>query len=542
MARSAWRWVVAGLVATATSGAFGSAASAAIVRVSPSSATVQAGESTQATVRVRSEAGSCVSAGSDGAGISFSFLGEVCGANRDLEVVIHTSTSTAPGTWGIVLTDEDTTRSFVLTVTAAPAPASTTTSTTTGVTVVPPPATASSSTTTVFPQAESPTTPASSSVAVSELTTTTTAASRATSSATSTVVTAGNDPGSTYASSASSTTDGRPSDPRRPGDADALAAARAPRARFEPADDAQTAAARADLVVAPSTRFPSVRSLLDVGIPARGLYLPFADGAFATCLDDLDGGGACVEPARAVTLVDAAAADVVWTPTTAGAGPDATRLDSTDALIVPAVGTPPVDRDPDDVGYEVTVLDLRAGGAATSRHVAATLDDRGLLATGVGSASTSAPPVRLTMSGAPAGAPAGATITAAPLFAEPVPVDRDDLIVTRPVLAVTGANVVQGIVPPSSWGLGRAIVPMLGAEHVAYVARNRAGTTGLYLPLPPGFQPIETTAAPDANGSMAGGATALAVLVLVLVGLAVAGVIAHLVGGPSARRRPLRWR
>lgn len=123
--RSAWLPFTLAVLTAATV-AVPPPARAGAERVSPPSAVVHPGQSTTAQVTFATEATSCAEARSDEREIALDIVGEECGENRTVTLVVTTSPAIRPGQYPIEVRDPFGGRTFLLTVREAPPPTTTT--------------------------------------------------------------------------------------------------------------------------------------------------------------------------------------------------------------------------------------------------------------------------------------------------------------------------------------------------------------------------------------------------------------------------------
>ena len=451
-----------GIIAGLAGGNAGSPAFAVIRDLSPSSLTLVAGDSGAVTVHILSRQESCLSATTTAPDIHFSIVGAECGTDRVVDLVVHTSTGTPPGIATVEVRDRHSVRTFTVTVEAAPPATTTSTSTSSTTTLFPPPSAAASTTTSPPPAGMA--------------TSTTNASTRAPATPIVEVPSGAGLPANAPlggGSTPSSADRGSPSSSSAPSDPQGSSAS--------PAPSGEVAFPSPVSGASPGTTaegFLSVAALVQKGSPERGLFLPFAIGAYPDCVPPV---ASCTDDRSDLVLVSAAAADIVWAAAErrpSGHEPSSEAFEGLDVALVgsPAPEVAGLDSDPSTASFVLSVLDLRASPARV-RRVERSLDERGRL-TGPGGLSEVLAP---SVVGPPLTRPERPE-SAAGWLGRPRVATADRFVQRSPVFVVSTAGarfeLLYGLLPAADAG----VIPLLGVSHVAHFVTDVAGAKGLFVP------------------------------------------------------------
>jgi len=229
----------------------------------------------------------------------------------------------------------------------------------------------------------------------------------------------------------------------------------------------------------PGGGFVPIATLVAGGVPAEGVFLPFATGGYRTCLPLAE---PCVDPASAVILVPARTTELAWPPLAEGAA-SPPRLDLRGLPPLLPVGVAPPDPGAQD--YALPVLDLAAQGGQL-RTLVRGLDETGRFVTArVGSG------VAVPQAEGPMAAPEAETFLASEPFGRPRLADKDDFTEAAPAVPLfssTSLQVLYGLHPDPSWGLNVDFLPFFGETSVPYLVRAVDGPPGLYVARPAGLR------------------------------------------------------
>lgn len=279
----------------------------------------------------------------------------------------------------------------------------------------------------------------------------------------------------------------------------------------------------------PGGGFITVASLVELGVPEEGVFLPLLSAGYQRCLPL---SRPCVVDDSGLVLVPARTTELAW-PTLTDDAVVSPRLDLRGLAPLQPVGQPPADPGAQD--YSLPFLDLAAPGGQL-RTLVRGLDGEGRLVTPRSGGALAAPRAE-----GPMAAPESATFLASAPFGRPELRDRDAFTEAAPAIALfssTELQVVYAIRPVPTWGLDTELLPLLGAEGVPYLVRGVDGPPGLFVARPDGLRaptPVvdedEDAETEEGDGGGTGGVPAVA-----LLGGAV-GAGAVLTGALAWRRR-----
>lgn len=279
----------------------------------------------------------------------------------------------------------------------------------------------------------------------------------------------------------------------------------------------------------PGGGFVTVASLVELGVPEEGIFLPLLGAGYQRCLPL---SRPCVVDDSGLVLVPARTTELAW-PTLTDDALVSPRLDLRGVAPLQPVGQPPADPAAQD--YSLPLLDLAAAGGQM-RTLLRGLDGEGQLVTPRSGGALATPRAE-----GPMASPEAETFLASAPFGRPELRNRDEFTEAAPALALfssTELQVVYAIRPVPAWGLDTELLPLLSAEGLPYLVRGVDGPPGLFVARPDGLR-VPTAVADEnedaeteePNGGGSGGVPAVA-----LLGGAV-GAGAVLTGALAWRRR-----
>ncbi len=441
------------LMVLSGAGPWTSPASAAVTGISPGTVTIDPGGGASATVTVKSNSVSCLTVRSSTPDINAE-VSNRCDADAEewrSTLSVSAASDTPAGTYTVRVVDQEggegAGRTLTVRVRDTSPPPSTN--------PPPPPTTAATSTTI------RPTTPTT-------LATTTTA--RATTSTTST----------TPLTSSTSTTSTSTTPPT---------------------------AANAD----PDAAFTSVSSLVALGIPSEGVFVPLTDPSFRNCLPLQ---AACGAASSGLVIVPARTTSMRWEdPSSAGSASDLRPLNLAtpeSSARVAAVGDAPAERGA-TARYALPAVAV-TGTRATVGAELRSLDAAGQLGPVTPTLDTAAAllPVAVGPLVPSDSTSSGPAFGGGAPFGRPTAVRSAQLTEAAPAIVLvrgTGGQVLHGIRPDPAWNAGIDLIPLFAEDALPYLVRGVDGPPGLFLARPadmrvePAAESAVTERRPEGNRS-----------------------------------------